>query len=385
MMDQTSWSMSLGRWLGVNVRLHMTVVLFMLFVMAFAWTGSNLAPGLSGMSLALIAGGAWLSAVLVHEFGHRFVAYQLGCDVRGTLIMPWGGMADLPPLEGWGRVAIYGAGPAANALATLIGAFVSVALLDSAVTMSLFDPLRPDRLLESPSRLENGLRVAIWMNAMFCLINLVPVMVLDGGHVLLGLIQVFAPPGAVVDRIWLVRLVGVSTGIAAVTLAVSIGLKSDGALMQGWFYLLLFGITVIFAARSGPTELDAYPQWSQGRIAHNLGTLTRGSDRRELSEFEQAIARLGGEVRGNDDADDEDYDLDADDEEQDEESLSTWLRERRSERAEQARQRELDEERRADEILDKVHRLGIQSLTSGDRELLERVSVRYRNRQREQA
>ena len=52
---------------------------------------------------------------------------------------------------------------------------------------------------------------------------------------------------------------------------------------------------------------------------------------------------------------------------------------------EQAREREAEEERLADEILEKVHREGIESLSAEDREILNRVSARYRNRQREEA
>jgi hypothetical protein len=65
--------------------------------------------------------------------------------------------------------------------------------------------------------------------------------------------------------------------------------------------------------------------------------------------------------------------------------LSSWLRERRQERVNQARENEEIEEQLADEVLEKVHRSGIDSLTPEDRELLNRVSVRLRNRQREEA
>ena len=41
---------------------------------------------------------------------------------------------------------------------------------------------------------------------------------------------------------------------------------------------------------------------------------------------------------------------------------------------------EAEEEQRVDEILDRLHRHGKESLTAEDHSLLERVSVRYRNR-----
>lgn len=289
----------------------------------------------------------------------------------------------LPPIQGWNRVAIFGAGSGANGLAALFGAFVSVVYFGSPLGLSFFDPLRPDRLLESESLIENGIRVAIWMNAMLCLINLTPIMVFDGGHILLGLVQALSPRSSVIDRAWIVQVVGQSTGIAAVTLAVSLGLKSDGALLHGWFYLLLFGISVIFAARSNPGDFEVETE-GVSRARADKNRMRRLATSRELSEFEETLTRLSDGSRGADEADDEFEDFPVEEEES-EESLSTWLRERRGERAEQARQREVDEERRADEILDKVHREGIESLTIADREILERVSARYRSRQGEQA
>jgi hypothetical protein len=60
--------------------------------------------------------------------------------------------------------------------------------------------------------------------------------------------------------------------------------------------------------------------------------------------------------------------------------LRRWLEQRQDIRSQRQHERELDEDRQVDEILARVHQQGLESLDSGQRELLQRVSQRYRNR-----
>jgi hypothetical protein len=62
--------------------------------------------------------------------------------------------------------------------------------------------------------------------------------------------------------------------------------------------------------------------------------------------------------------------------------LRRWLDARRTQRIERQQQREFEEERRVDEILARLHETGMDGLTDEDRALLDRVSARYRDRQR---
>jgi stage IV sporulation protein FB len=61
--------------------------------------------------------------------------------------------------------------------------------------------------------------------------------------------------------------------------------------------------------------------------------------------------------------------------------IRRWLRRRREEKHRRNREIEVEEERRVDEILARVKDAGMQSLSPEERALLQRVSVRYRNRQ----
>jgi hypothetical protein len=64
----------------------------------------------------------------------------------------------------------------------------------------------------------------------------------------------------------------------------------------------------------------------------------------------------------------------------DETGLSRWWARRREAREMQRRQQEAEDEKHVDEILSRLHEHGMQSLSREDRELLQRVSQRYRSR-----
>jgi hypothetical protein len=62
--------------------------------------------------------------------------------------------------------------------------------------------------------------------------------------------------------------------------------------------------------------------------------------------------------------------------------VGRWLEERREARQERQRQIEEDEERRVDDILARLHITGLDGLSLEDRQILDRVSARYRSRQK---
>jgi stage IV sporulation protein FB len=62
--------------------------------------------------------------------------------------------------------------------------------------------------------------------------------------------------------------------------------------------------------------------------------------------------------------------------------VGRWLEERREARQQRQRQLEDEEEHRVDDILARLHSLGIEGLSAEDRQILDRVSARYRSRQK---
>jgi stage IV sporulation protein FB len=61
--------------------------------------------------------------------------------------------------------------------------------------------------------------------------------------------------------------------------------------------------------------------------------------------------------------------------------LTRWFHRRRQIRLQRQEINEQEEEQRVDEILSRLHESGMQSLSKEDKSLLNRVSIRYRNRQ----
>ena len=168
------WSFPVGRFLGVEVRIHAFFVLLLGMSISF---GSILSgSGSSGLGLWLML----LSAVLIREIARATVCAWFGLDIRSILLMPTGGLpifasqddtarASSPRIERWLAVA----GPLANVLAgVLLFGFIA------GVSPEVHLLARP---LVSPSVL---LRSLIWVQILLGAIHLLPAFPLDGGRIL---------------------------------------------------------------------------------------------------------------------------------------------------------------------------------------------------------
>src|SRR6185436_7116482 len=83
------WSLSLGRWAGVTVYVHVFFLLFAALALAFTLPEPELVVAGS------ITVGVLLVSVLAHELGHSLAALRVGGRVDAIVIGPVGGL--LPP------------------------------------------------------------------------------------------------------------------------------------------------------------------------------------------------------------------------------------------------------------------------------------------------
>lgn len=168
------WSINIGRYLGIDVYLHVTFLLLLAFITTM--------EGMNGGRTAALQGALFFLAiflcVLLHEFGHALMARRYGIKTRDITLLPIGGLArlermpDQPVQELW--VAL--AGPAVNvviALGLSIGLLVFGAWQPSA-GIHLTDGPFAERLLG--------------FNVMLVLFNLLPAFPMDGGRVLRALL-----------------------------------------------------------------------------------------------------------------------------------------------------------------------------------------------------
>jgi CBS domain-containing protein len=170
------WSFPLGRWLGVDLRIHT----FFLLLLAFCLLSTNLinVSAWRGIMLWLLL----LMAVGVREIARVIAAAYHGLQLRSVLLLPIGGLfsyanPDSAERAATGRVqaSMAWVGPVANLLfAVAIGALIAGA----APQVPLF--ARP---WITPTHL---MRSMVWLNVALGLLNLVPAYPLDAGRVLRG-------------------------------------------------------------------------------------------------------------------------------------------------------------------------------------------------------
>lgn len=111
------------------------------------------------------------ASILVHELGHALVAEALGWP--SEIVLYWGGGLAMSQRYSrrtpWREIAVALAGPFAG-----FGLF--------ALTLAVSYFLNHNGLLFHPYRLE-VVRILVWINLYWGLVNLLPVLPLDGGHV----------------------------------------------------------------------------------------------------------------------------------------------------------------------------------------------------------
>jgi len=338
MRDFLSWNVSLGRWGGVAVRVH---VLFLLFAVIALYLGSQEADMLAYAVLALAI---LLVSVLLHEMGHCLAARRLGGDPEQVLLWPLGGLVHAhgshDPRE---ELLTTLAGPVTNA--TICLAATPVLLLQGADVAPLLNPLNPP--VPGAISLQNVLETAFWLNWLLVLVNLVPAFPMDGGRALRCLLW---PRFGYRRAVLLVARTAMITAIALPLLAWAFGLYATYP--HAWAPLVIFGIFLFFSARQeieSLAEHDPEDGFFGYDFSQGYTSLERGLD--TATPFRRS-------------------------------PLRRWLAARRAARLERRMAMEADEERRVDSILARLHETGMEGLSSEDRALLSRVSRRYRDQNR---
>lgn len=173
----SSWR--IGQWFGIQVRLHITFLLLLLFVMMNAWgdSGSVLSVGLNLLLVASLFG-----FVVLHEYGHALMARRFGIHTREITLYPIGGVAMLErmPESPRQQMLIALAGPAVNFAVALL---LAVLMLLGGVPFG-----------DGESLLSEVGSVLLAANLTMGLFNLIPALPMDGGRVLRAFLQLRTSP-----------------------------------------------------------------------------------------------------------------------------------------------------------------------------------------------
>jgi len=170
------WSFQIGRFFGVEVRIHA----FFLLLLALAVGIGSLAGESAGRVLMLWA--MLLFAVAVREVARSLAAAWYGLELRGILLLPTGGLMNYATLDATERAAA----PAMQRRMAVVGPIASIGfgVLLAAIVYAAAPGVN---LLERPwITPEHLLRALVWLNLLLGAVNLLPAFPLDGGRVFRG-------------------------------------------------------------------------------------------------------------------------------------------------------------------------------------------------------
>src|ERR1700692_3345194 len=224
-----SFSVQVGRLFGVEVRLHLTVLILPLFV---SWTESTVRSAHGPRDLALV--GIVLACVAAHEIGHMLVARRYGLIPKAVILLPLCGVtvfdesraeAPVSPAAAWKRdVIIALTGPLMNLALAVIAAAVILPAVPGA------------NLWKWPFLQASNLpRSLVWANLYLAGLNLLPAYPLDGGRILRAYFARTLDPAAATRR-----AVSISHALAMV-------LMIAGLFSNTW--LTMVGVIIFSAAQ----------------------------------------------------------------------------------------------------------------------------------------
>ena len=222
-----NWSYSIGRVAGINIKIHVTFFLILLFG-AVQWGGlSSLGAAGFGVLVTLLL----FVCVTLHELGHSLAARMFGIKVNDIVLSPLGGVAFLTrlPEKPLHELIIAAAGPLVNVVIAL------VLLLAGALAGA---PAESFARMASAIREPSLSTLWLWLilaNVSLVVFNLIPAFPLDGGRIFRSLLAL---------AIGNVR----ATRVAAMVgqfMALTLGLL---ALFGGNFLLLAVAVFIFFAA-----------------------------------------------------------------------------------------------------------------------------------------
>jgi Zn-dependent protease/CBS domain-containing protein len=186
-----SWSISLGRIAGTDIRIHLT---FFLLLAWFAVIG-GVEGGILNAANSVLFVCAVFASVIGHEFGHAFAARLFGIKTRDITLLPIGGIANVERIPDIPRQEL---------LVALAGPAVSAAIAVTLFAVSrvpIRDALNPAVVLGQNPGFVFQLAMA---NAMLVLFNLLPAFPMDGGRVLRALLSMHmdrARATSLIDRL----------------------------------------------------------------------------------------------------------------------------------------------------------------------------------------
>ncbi len=167
-----TWSLPIGTVKGTVIRVHLTFLLFLVWIGVTNNARGGQAAAVEGVVFTVLL----FVCVLLHEFGHVFAARRYGIQTPDITLLPIGGVARLErvPEEPSQELVVALAGPAVN-------------LVIAAVLFAVLGGLPADSTDLHDPRVGLAARL-LSTNLFLALFNLLPAFPMDGGRALRALL-----------------------------------------------------------------------------------------------------------------------------------------------------------------------------------------------------
>jgi stage IV sporulation protein FB len=257
-----SWSLNIGSVAGTVVRIHLTFLLFLAWIIAASYAQSGGAAAWDSVAFMVLL----FLCVLLHEFGHIFTARAFGVTTPYVTLLPIGGVAQLDriPEEPGQEFLIAIAGPLVNVAIALLLVLVAGAHPHAAAAGAIDNTQIPmlDRLAA--------------VNLFIAVFNMIPAFPMDGGRVLRA---------ALASRLGYVRATGIA---AAIGQFVAFALGFIGLLFNP---ILIFIAIFVYLAASSEAHMVALRAVSRG-VPVNHAMVTQFATLAPDAHVDEAVQTL---------------------------------------------------------------------------------------------
>lgn len=330
------WSFSCGTWAGTDVRVSYFVPLVMI-VIAFRLGDLQL-----GLAVSLI----FLVSVLIHEAAHIFAVRSTGGTGDEILLWPLGGLASVYPANTFrSQFLTPAAGPISNVLICLVVLFP---VLQSEFATAVFNPLVfpiPKGAAAEP--FEMVLAITFWINYVLTLLNLIPVYPLDGGRMLLSVLNA-RMPGDRTTEIYL------KVGCFIALIGMFVGVLADNTV------ILFVAAVVLVLNLQESYAMRATEQYEDNFLGYDFSQGYTSLERGHEEDRPAPAKKRAG-------------------------FLKRWREKRRAEKDRIKREQDAEVQAELDRLLEKIQQEGMDSLTEAERRKLDRAAALFKEKERGQA
>jgi stage IV sporulation protein FB len=332
-----TFSFPAGRWLGAQFRLSflMPVVL-----MALMWRFSS-------VSLGFLAGTILLASLILHECAHLFTARFLGGDILEIVIWPLGGLGPLEPgYQHRSPLWIALSGPVSNLLVATACMYPLSVDGQLGQLLNPFGTYIPDA---DASLGDTIIQMLFLVNWSLGLVNLVPVIPMDGGQICRWFLSLRLSEIECSDLMLRAGLVAGLLGLLG------------GFVFNESSLATLSAFILILHIHGAAAVIRQPPPRDESFLGYDFSAGYTSLARSDTGWKEAAAPETDSDFEGGGIMD----------------RWKTRREEERRRRDEENRQREAQQ---VDEILEKLHQNGRESLSTAELRLLDQFSERLRQR-----